>query len=269
MNCVGGLAQNAAVVRPRQPAIAGDDDHRDAIAAWADHPPQPFPAGGAADDQRRRRWRPARHQLAHLQRVRLGPDRALERLLKLRRRDHLHGLGDLADVADRLAAFDDCSGLGHGFSVPVFSDQNYLGVGVGFHPYEFHTGFPPVGSIGVGGVRGKPGEITTGIQSVVSIPQAIGSGSVQYILEMDRLDQTQFRFSAWSTSNVLLGTTVADMSMPRYPQDIPSNLYITLAGNGTWDDVTIVSVPESGIAGLVFGLGLTITCLRRTRVAVC
>src|SRR5216117_1559975 len=66
------------------------------------------------------------------------------------------------------------------------------------------TGFPPVGSIGAGGVRGKPGEITTGIQSVVSIPQAIGSGSVQYIVEMDRLDQTQFRFSAWSTSNVLL-----------------------------------------------------------------
>ena len=53
-------------------------------------------------------------QLDDLARERLGLGRAIERLAKPVGGDQLHRPGDLADVLDRLAAFDDRAGLGHG-----------------------------------------------------------------------------------------------------------------------------------------------------------
>ena len=40
-------------------------------------------------------------------------DGAFEGLLELGRGDHLHGLGDLADVSHRLAPLHDCTSFGH------------------------------------------------------------------------------------------------------------------------------------------------------------
>ena len=54
MKCVG-RAQDVAVVRAGQAAVAGDDDQRDAVG-----PPASRRAGGAAGARRRRRWPPAR-----------------------------------------------------------------------------------------------------------------------------------------------------------------------------------------------------------------
>src|SRR5262245_59835903 len=54
-----------------------------------------------------------RDELAHLQRIRLRSHCPLQRFLKLRRRDHLHGLGNLADIPHRLAAFHNSTSLGH------------------------------------------------------------------------------------------------------------------------------------------------------------
>ena len=52
-------------------------------------------------------------QLGDLPGVRLGLGGPIERLLELGGGDQLHRPGDLADVLNRLAAFDDRSGLGH------------------------------------------------------------------------------------------------------------------------------------------------------------
>jgi hypothetical protein len=153
-----------------------------------------------------------------------------------------------------------------GFSVPViFHDQNYVGLGVSWEAQTYFHNFPPVGPGSVYGLRGNT-NISSGVATLIhweNVP-----GVPQLIVEMDRLDQTVFRFSAWyAQSNALLGTTVADVFKPA--EDLPSNLYVVLAGTGTWDDVTIVSVPEGGTAGLVLGLGLTITRQRRIRPEVC
>ena len=55
-------------------------------------------------------------QLGDLARVRLGLGGAVEGLLEARRGDQLHRPRDLADVADRLAAFDERAGVGHDVS---------------------------------------------------------------------------------------------------------------------------------------------------------
>ena len=107
MKCVGG-PQHAAVVSAGQAAVAGDDQQGNRWS-WSSAVGRrssgcstfPIVAASSATSSRT------------LLRVRLGADGPLQRLLELRRRDHLHGLGDLADVAHRLAAFDDCASFCH------------------------------------------------------------------------------------------------------------------------------------------------------------
>ena len=62
-------------------------------------------------------------QLGDLARVRLRLGGAVHRLLEARGGDQLHRPRDLADVADRLAAFDEGAGLGHGYSVLLYQTR--------------------------------------------------------------------------------------------------------------------------------------------------
>jgi hypothetical protein len=107
-----GLAENVAVVPAGEAAVAGDDDDRVLVAAVGgrgvaeQRVVDVLDAGGEVADE-----------LADLQRERLRADGALQRLLELRRGDHLHRAGDLLDVAHRLAALHDGASLGHGGSV--------------------------------------------------------------------------------------------------------------------------------------------------------
>ena len=104
--------QHRAVVRPAQPAVGGD--HQRQLGGVLDLAVRPV-------DQRvrdvPRRRRQLRHQPEHALGVGLGRQGPLLGLGELAGGDHLHRLGDAADVAHRLDALADLAGLGHGAGV--------------------------------------------------------------------------------------------------------------------------------------------------------
>ena len=105
-----GRPQHVAVVTAGQPAVARQDQEQRALDRIApDQERMGELVGGLAQ---------VGDQLGDLARVGLGLGRPVQRLAEPVGGDQLHRPGDLADVVDRLAAFDDRAGLGHVCSVP-------------------------------------------------------------------------------------------------------------------------------------------------------
>ena len=151
-----------------------------------------------------------------------------------------------------------------GMSVPAFlNDSNFVGISANWNGVERTTIYGMEGGL-VGGVN-----FQSGLGS--NVVQLAGNHSGElFTVEVDRLDKSNFRFSAWDSSNVLLGTSTNDVTVPLFPgaltlSNVPANLYIVLTGSATWDDVTIVAVPEAGsIAAWAMSLALLVN-RRRAR----
>jgi len=173
-------------------------------------------------------------------------------------------------------------GVGQGVRVTVFTENTFyaqsnymsltdlqgqsIGLGVWWRPEVFYHNFPPTGPGGIFGYRGTP----NGSVTVAKLREWMAPPST-FDLEIDRLDQNLFKFSAWGTSsNVLIGSYIADVSRSvpgGVAQDVPSDLYVKLSsgGTGSWSDIRVVAAPEPGTAGLILGFALTLTRRHRTR----
>jgi len=146
-----------------------------------------------------------------------------------------------------------------GFLVPAIpNDQSYVGLEIDWEPQVFHPGRPALGRVDIYGVGHTNSD---GAGLLLDRWDNVG-GVAPIVLEVDRLDRNQFRYSVFDSANQLIGTAIDNV------QNVPPDLYVVLSGFGMWDDVTIVSVPEAGTAGLTLGLALTITRRNRTRPAV-